>query len=103
MEYSLQHQLPNFAEVFFSSLLYGMLYSPKSSTQCWWDHVRLVYLCSSHVLKEDYSLFRIVDSRCYGLQLARHILGCVYFDGLGIECFVTGLYSLLRNENLSIL
>ncbi len=39
-EYSLQHQLPNFAEV---SLFHSSVYDATKlgRSQCWWDHVRI--------------------------------------------------------------
>jgi len=38
-EYSLQHQLPNFAEVRGISQSF-MLFLKNLMPQCWWDHVR---------------------------------------------------------------
>jgi phosphatidylserine synthase 2 len=61
MEYSLQHQLANFAE-------------------CWWDHVRNLLDCVVGSLSSVFlttmsyfTMFLIVDPGCFGLQLARYL------------------------------
>jgi phosphatidylserine synthase 2 len=51
-EYSLQHQLPNFAEVCFFSYP-PVMTQLSSGFQCWWDHVRTFHISPLTSLSEN--------------------------------------------------